>query len=56
MNNMRTPLEVTYTFALEKYPRFMVDNISRNNRAWFQGNQVKVKFEPFGVHAYIFKP
>ena len=56
VNNMRTPLEVTYTFALEKYPRFMVDNINRNNRVYFNGNQIKVKFEPFGVHAYIFKP
>ncbi len=56
VNNMRTPLEVTYTFALEKYPRFMIDNINRNNKVWFKGNQVKVQFPPFGVHAYIFKP
>ncbi|MBE6381282.1 MAG: hypothetical protein E7047_10180 [Lentisphaerae bacterium] len=56
VNNMRTPLEVTYTFALEKYPRYMVDNINRNDRVYFNGNQIKVKFAPFGVHAYIFKP
>ena len=55
VNNMRTPVEATFTFALEKYPRFMTDNINRNDRAWFNGNQVKVKFAPFGVHAYIFK-
>ena len=56
VNNMRTPVEATFTFGLPKLPRFMVDNINRNDKVWFKGNQATVKFAPFGVHAYIFQP
>ena len=56
VNNMRTPVEATFTLGLPKTPRIMVDNINRNDKVWFKGNQAKVKFAPFGVHAYIFQP
>lgn len=56
VNNLRTPVEATFTIDLPKLPRFMVDNINRNDKVWFKGKQAKIKFAPFGVHAYIIQP
>ena len=56
VNNQRAPLTATFTLDLPKAPRFMTDNINRSDKVWLKGNQATVKFAPFGVHAYIFKP
>jgi len=56
VNNQRAPLSATFTLDLPKAPRFMIDNINKSDKVWFKGNQATVKFAPFGVHAYIFRP
>ena len=56
VNNLRTPVTATFTLNLPQLPRFMIDNIDKSDKVWFKGNQAEVKFAPFGVHAYIFRP
>ena len=56
VNNQRAPLSATFTLNLPQLPRFMIDNINKSDKVWLKGNQAQVKFAPFGVHAYIFRP
>ena len=56
VNNMRTPVKANFEINLPKLPRFMIDNIDRNDKVWLKGNKAVINFEPFEVHAYILRP
>ena len=56
VNNMRTPVSANFEINLPNLPRFMIDNINRNDKVWLKGSKAKIKFEPFEVHAYILRP
>ena len=56
VNNMRTPVTANFEINLPQMPRFMIDNIDRNDKVWLKGNKAQIKFEPFEVHAYILRP
>ena len=53
---MRTPVTANFEINLPQMPRFMIDNIDRNDKVWLKGNKAQIKFEPFEVHAYILRP
>lgn len=54
VNNRREPLEVQFRLAVDRLPETMIDSINASDRINVSGASVfTVKFEPFGVHAYI---
>ena len=56
VNNMREPITVNFTINLPGLPNSMYDNINKSCVVGIKGRKAQVKFEPFGVHAFIIKP
>ena len=56
VNNMREAVTVNFTINLPGLPNSMYDNINKSCVVGIKGCKAQVKFEPFGVHAFIIKP
>lgn len=55
VNNTKDAITVNFDIDVPKPPRTMTDSINASDTVWLKGNKASIKFEPFGVHAYIFK-